>query len=98
MSLIAVSPDGQQLIGVGSKGSSERNTTRDLSWRNIGTAHGSAQAFAITDAGDILIVDDSGPSQLFSTYRKTTSPSVHPRPRFSVTALGEVPPKKEEPP
>jgi hypothetical protein len=64
MSLIAVSPDGQQLIGVGSKGSLWRSTTRDPSWRNIATAHGSAQAIAITDAGDILIVDDSGLSLL----------------------------------
>lgn len=67
MSLIAVSPDGQQLIGVGSKGILWSSTTRDPSWRNIGTAHGNAQAITVTDAGDILIVDDSGLSLLPST-------------------------------
>ena len=64
---ISVSPDRQQLIGVDNKGIIWTSTPGDQGWRNVGTVHGSAQAIAVTDAGDILVVDDSGLSLLPST-------------------------------
>lgn len=57
---LAVSPDYQRLVGVDSKETIWSSSASDPTWRNVGTAHGSAQAIAITDAGDILVVDDSG--------------------------------------
>lgn len=57
---LAVSPDSQQLVGVDSKETIWITSASDPTWRNVGSAHGSTQAIAITDAGDILVVDDSG--------------------------------------
>lgn len=42
-------------------------TISDEQWRNTGTAHGSAQAIAVGNNGDILIVDDSGLTLLPAT-------------------------------
>lgn len=64
---IATSPDREQLIGVDNKGIIWTSATGDQGWRNIGTVHGSAQAVTVTDAGDMLVVDDSGLSLLPST-------------------------------
>ncbi|SDH21829.1 hypothetical protein SAMN04489810_2415 [Microbacterium pygmaeum] len=57
---LAASPDYQRLVGVDSKETIWTSSASDPTWRNVGTVHGSAQAIAITDAGDILVVDDSG--------------------------------------
>jgi photosystem II stability/assembly factor-like uncharacterized protein len=61
---IAASPDHQRLVGVDSKGVIWTSTTADPAWRQVGTVHRTAQAIATTDAGDILVVDDSGLSML----------------------------------
>lgn len=61
---IANSPNHQQLIGVDNKGTIWASTSGDPSWENVGTVHGSAQAITVTDAGDILVVDDSGLSRV----------------------------------
>ncbi|MFS0731909.1 F510_1955 family glycosylhydrolase [Microbacterium sp. 1P10UB] len=57
---LAASPDYQRLVGVDSKETIWTSSASDPIWRNVGTAHGSAQAIVITDAGDIAVVDDSG--------------------------------------
>lgn len=62
--VIASSPDRQRLIGVGTKGAVWSSTAEDPLWRNVGTVHGTVQAITVTDAGDILVVDDSGLSLL----------------------------------
>jgi hypothetical protein len=62
--LIASSPDRQRLIGVDNEGVIWSSAAGDAAWRNVGTAHGPAQAITVTDAGAILIVDDSGLSLL----------------------------------
>ena len=64
---IAASPDHQRLVGVDSKGTIWSSTTSDTTWQDVGTVHRSAQAIATTDAGDILVVDDSGLSLLPSS-------------------------------
>lgn len=64
---IAASPDHLRLIGVDSKGVIWSSANGDAAWRNVGAAHGSAQAITVTNAGDILVVDDSGISLLPST-------------------------------
>ena len=61
------SPDHQRLVGVDSKGTIWSSTTSDTTWQDVGTVHRSAQAIATTDAGDILVVDDSGLSLLPSS-------------------------------
>ena len=64
LSVIASSPDRERLLGVGTKGAVWSSTTADPVWRNVGSVHGAVQAITVTDAGDILAVDDSGLSLL----------------------------------
>ncbi|WP_026059442.1 F510_1955 family glycosylhydrolase [Microbacterium yannicii] len=58
--LISASPSNQRLVGVDSEGAIWTSTADDTRWHGAGTAHGTPQAIAITDAGEILIADDSG--------------------------------------
>ncbi len=58
--LLAASPDGSRLVGVGGGGQSWTAADVDAEWAAVGAAHGSAQAITITDDGDIMIFDDSG--------------------------------------
>lgn len=61
---IASSPNHQRLVGVDSRGAIWSRTTADTPWQSVGAVHGSAQAITVADAGDILVVDDSGLSLL----------------------------------
>lgn len=61
--LIAASPDRQRLVGVDNN-DTIWTATGTGSWEDVGTVHGTAQAIAITDEGDVLVVDDSGLSLL----------------------------------
>lgn len=58
--LLAASPDGARLVGVGSGGQIWTATDVNGKWTAVGTTHGSAQAVTITNEGDIMIFDDSG--------------------------------------
>jgi ligand-binding sensor domain-containing protein len=58
--LLAVSPDGKRLVGVGSGGQIWAKTSPGAQWDPVGTTHGSAQAITTTNDGVILIFDDSG--------------------------------------
>lgn len=60
LGLLSVSPDRERIVGVGSGGKIWAATTGDPGWTVAGTVHGTAQAIAITDSGDMLVVDDSG--------------------------------------
>ncbi|WP_447949064.1 F510_1955 family glycosylhydrolase [Microbacterium aurum] len=62
--VIASSPDREGLVGVGTNGAIWSSTTTDPRWQNVGSVHDSVQAITVTDAGDMLIVDDSGISRL----------------------------------
>ncbi|WP_315072344.1 hypothetical protein [uncultured Microbacterium sp.] len=55
-----VSPDGKQLVGVGRGGQIWASTGSNAEWVPAGVTHGSAQALATTNDGDILVFDDSG--------------------------------------
>lgn len=58
--LLAVSPDGKQLVGVGRGGQIWGSTGSNAEWVPAGVTHGSAQALATTNDGAILVFDDSG--------------------------------------
>lgn len=58
--LLAVSPDGKRLVGVGRGGQIWASTGSKAEWVPAGVTHGSAQALATTNDGDILVFDDSG--------------------------------------
>lgn len=67
LAVLNVSPDHQKLIGVGSGGKIWISTAGSGTWAEAGTVHGPVQAIAITNAGDMLIVDDSGITYIPST-------------------------------
>jgi len=58
--MLNASPDHQRLVGVGNGGKIWVTTAGATQWTEAGTVHGTAQAIAITNTGDMLIVDDSG--------------------------------------
>lgn len=58
--LIAASPDGQRLVGVDARERFWTTTAGGTEWKGAGAGHGAVQAIAITNAGDLLVVDDSG--------------------------------------
>ncbi|MFB7891756.1 F510_1955 family glycosylhydrolase [Microbacterium sp. NPDC056044] len=60
IALLGVSPDHQRIVGVASGGKIWTTTAGAPSWSEAGTVHGQAQAIAITNTGDLLVVDDSG--------------------------------------
>ncbi|MDJ1114111.1 F510_1955 family glycosylhydrolase [Microbacterium dauci] len=60
IALLGVSPNHQRIVGVGSGGKIWTTTAEATSWSEAGTVHGQAQAIAITNAGDLLVIDDSG--------------------------------------
>lgn len=62
--MLNASPDHQRLVGVGNGGKIWVTTAGATQWTEAGTVHGTAQAIAITNAGDMLIVDDSGITQV----------------------------------
>jgi len=64
IALLGISPDHQRVVGVGSGGKIWTTTAGDASWYEAGTAHGQALAIAITNAGDLLVIDDSGLTML----------------------------------
>lgn len=64
--LLNVSPDHQRIVGVGN-GTIWVTTAGSMAWAEAGTVHGSAQAIAITDTGDMLVIDDSGITHLPGT-------------------------------
>ena len=64
LAAISVSPDHTRLVGVGSGGRIWVTTTDTNTWVEAAMAHGTAQAVAITNAGVLLVFDDSGLSSL----------------------------------
>lgn len=61
---VSTSRDHQRVVGVDTKERIWVTTAGAQQWTQMGTVHGTAQAIAITDTGDILVVDDSGISSL----------------------------------
>ncbi len=57
---LSTSPNRQLLVGVDNKERIWVAAAGDDLWRESGRVHGMAQAIAITDAGDLLVIDDSG--------------------------------------
>ena len=66
IALLGVSPDHQRIVGVGSGGKIWTTTAGATSWSEGGTVHGQAQAIAITNTGNLLVIDDSGLTLLSS--------------------------------
>lgn len=62
--VITASPDRTRLVGVDNNDVVWSSTASDTQWRKAGNVHGSVQAIAITDPGEVLVVDDSGLSML----------------------------------
>ncbi|WP_241740205.1 F510_1955 family glycosylhydrolase [Microbacterium invictum] len=60
MYTLAASPNGGLLVGVDANEQIWTTTAGATRWRPIGSVHGAAQAIAVTDAGDVIVVDDSG--------------------------------------
>lgn len=57
---LAASPNGELLVGVDANEQIWTTTAGATRWRPVGSVHGAAQALAVTDAGDVIVVDDSG--------------------------------------
>lgn len=68
--LVAASPDGQRLAGVDAEQRLWTATAGGIEWRGAGAGHGAVQAIAITDAGDLLVVDDSGITSVPATAER----------------------------
>ncbi|MDN3495144.1 sialidase family protein [Planococcus sp. APC 4015] len=64
---LSTSPNRQLLVGVDNKERIWVATAGDRQWRENGSVHGMAQAIAITDTGDLLVIDDSGITALPAT-------------------------------
>jgi len=60
IALMNVSPDHRRIVGVGTGGKIWATTAGAPSWVEVGTVHGTAQAIAVTNSGDVLIADESG--------------------------------------
>lgn len=60
LAALNASPDHQRLVGIGSGGTIWTTTTGATQWTEVGAVHDTAQAVAITNEGDMLVVDDSG--------------------------------------
>lgn len=58
--LLAASPNGQNLVGVGAGDQIWTSTASSSDWTQAASTHGSAQAITITDDAEILVFDDSG--------------------------------------
>lgn len=58
--LLAASPDGQNLVGVGAGEQIWTSTASSKDWQQVAITHGPAQAVAITDDAAVLVFDDSG--------------------------------------
>ncbi|MBP2420806.1 hypothetical protein PUW79_13890 [Microbacterium sp. NE2HP2] len=57
---LSASPDHNRVVGIGTQGRIWATTAGAQNWFEVGTVHGAAQAVAIANNGDILVVDDSG--------------------------------------
>lgn len=57
---VVASPDGQLLVGVDAKERFWISTAGGTAWQEAGAGHGTVQAIAISNTGDLLVVDDSG--------------------------------------
>ena len=58
--VVASSPDGNRLAGIDSSERIWTSVAGETTWQQVGTAHGAADAVAVTDSGALLVVDDSG--------------------------------------
>ena len=58
--LLSASPDHSTLVGVDVEGTIWTSADAAVSWIEVGSADGQAQAIAITASGEIAVADDSG--------------------------------------